>query len=208
MASAQPLSPPPPRRRRGDVLVDAIFAATLDELAAEGFAGLSIERIAERARTGKASIYRRWPSRLDLVLDALDSALPQLDEVPDTGSTREDLLIVLRLIAAAMSSRAGGAARACLAPGTDDELTGAIRERLLPGRKAAMLEVLRRGVARGEVRAEALTQRIAETGPMLLQGELTQRGAITDEAVVAIVDEILLPVLRPDPAAGGITLRS
>jgi len=197
MATAQPLRDRPTTRRRGDALLDAIFSATLDEVAAEGFSGVSIERIAERARTGKASIYRRWPSRLELVLDALDSALPQLDEAPDTGSTREDLLAMLRLIAAAMCSRAGGAARACLGPGADDDLTTAIRERLLPGRKAAMLEVLRRGVDRGEVRAAALTQRLVEAGPMLLQGELTQRGTITDDAVVAIVDEILMPLLRP-----------
>src|SRR5436305_3436566 len=120
MGSVQPLPRAAATRRRGNVLVDAIFAATLDELADEGFAGLSIERIAERAHTGKASIYRRWGSRLELVLDALDAGLPQLDEVRDTGSTREDLLVVMRLIAASMNSRAGWAARACLGPGGDE----------------------------------------------------------------------------------------
>src|SRR5437868_2699955 len=71
-------------RRRGEALCAAIRAAVLDELADCGYAGLSIERVAERARTGKASIYRRWPNRLELVLDALDHILPDPDEVTDT----------------------------------------------------------------------------------------------------------------------------
>lgn len=183
-------------RRRGDALLTAIHAAVLEELAHSGFAGLSIERVAERARTGKASIYRRWPSRLELVLDALDHTMPQLDVLPDSGDTRDDLLIVMRRIAAAMGSRQGDAARACFGPGVDDELSNAIRDRLLPPRKAALLSILQRGAQRGEVRPEAVTQRAAEIGPMLLQGEIMHRGAITDRAVVEIVDDVLMPLLR------------
>jgi AcrR family transcriptional regulator len=184
-------------RRRGDALVGAIHAAVMEELAEVGYGGLSIERVAERAHTGKASIYRRWPNRLELVLDAVDHVMPRFDEAPDTGSVRGDLLLVLRHIAATMSSRDGAAAKACV-EGTDDELARAVRDRLLPPRKAMMLEILRRGAQRGEVRPEAVTTRVAETGPMLLHGELLQRGSpIADGAVVAIVDEVLLPLLRP-----------
>jgi len=183
-------------RRRGDALVEAIHAAVMEELATVGYSALSIERVAERARTGKASIYRRWPTRLDLVLHAIDHVMPRLDDVPDTGNVRDDLLLVLRRIAAVMGSRNGMAARACV-DGTDDELASAVRERLLPPRKAMMLSILKRAADRGEIRPEAVTQRIAETGPMLLHGELLQRGApITDEGVVEIVDEVLLPLLR------------
>jgi len=184
-------------RRRGDALVEAIHAAVMEELATVGYSALSIERVAERARTGKASIYRRWPTRLDLVLHAIDHVMPRLDDVPDTGNVRDDLLLVLRRIAAVMGSRNGMAARACV-DGTDDELASAVRERLLPPRKAMMLSILKRAADRGEIRPEAVTQRIAETGPMLLHGEVVQRGTpITDAAVVAIVDEVLMPLLRP-----------
>lgn len=183
-------------RRRGDALLNAIYAAVLDELAESGYAGLSIERVAERARTGKASIYRRWPTRLDLVLETLDHTLPHADDPPDTGNVRDDLLVVMRRIAAAMNSRVGDAARVCLAGGRD-ELACAVRERLLPPRKAMVVELLRRGADRGEVRREAVTERVAEVGPMLLQGELLQRGdPIPDAAVVDIVDEVLMPLLR------------
>jgi AcrR family transcriptional regulator len=182
-------------RRRGDALVEAIHAAAMEELATVGYTGLSIERVAERARTGKASIYRRWPTRLDLVLDAIDHVMPRLDDVPDTGNIRDDLLLVLRRIAAVMGSRNGIAARACV-DGTDDELAQAVRERLIPPRKAMMLELLGRAAERGEIDPEAVTPRIAETGPMLLHGELLQRGDITDAAIIEIVDEVLLPLLQ------------
>jgi hypothetical protein len=134
---------------------------------------------------------------LELVIDALDTSMPQLEPLPDTGSTREDLLLVLRHVAEVMSSRCGQAASACIAPGVDDELSAAIRQRLIGPRKAAMLDLLRRGVARGEVRPDAVSERMAEIGPMLLQGELMQRGTIRADAVVAIVDQILMPLVRP-----------
>jgi AcrR family transcriptional regulator len=183
-------------RRRGDALRHAIHTAVLDELADFGYAGLSIERVAERARTGKASIYRRWPTRLDLVLDTLDHTLPDPGDISDTGDVRTDLLAVLLRIASVMRSRHGDAARACLGPAVDDELSDAIRVRLLAPRKAALLAVLRRAADRGQIRAEAVTERIAEVGPMLLHGELLQRGQIDDKAVVAIVDDVLMPLLR------------
>jgi AcrR family transcriptional regulator len=183
-------------RRRGDALLGAIHAAVLDELADNGYAGLSIERVAERARTGKASIYRRWPTRLELVLDALDHALPGPEQVAQGEDLRTELLTLLRRIAAVMSSRSGAAARACLGPGADPELSDAIRTRLLAPRRAALLALLEAAAQRGEVRPEAVTERIAELGPTLLHGELLHRGQVDDDAVVAIVDEVLMPLLR------------
>jgi len=183
-------------RRRGDALLDAIRTAVLDELADNGYGALSIERVAERARTGKASIYRRWPTRLELVLDALDHTIPDPEHVVRGDDLREDLLAVLRRIAGVMGSRSGGAARACLGPGVEPELSESIRARLLQPRRAALLALLERAAQRGEIRPEAVTERIAELGPTLLHGELLQRGHIDDAAVVAIVDEVLMPLLR------------
>jgi AcrR family transcriptional regulator len=188
-----------PSRRRGDVLVDAIHDAVMAELAVNGYDALSIEAVADRAGTGKASIYRRWPTKLELVLDAVDTRMPSLGTAPDTGSLREDLLVLLRRIARHMNSRAGGALRACL---TDvkhhHELAGAVRERLIEPRKLVMLDILHRGADRGEVRPDALSDRVVELGPMLLYAERQQRGSsIRDADVVAIVDEVLVPLLRP-----------
>src|SRR3954470_23041070 len=175
VAPQQSLTVPAARatRRRGDALLDAIYAAVMEELATVGYQALSIERVADRGRPGKGSIYRRWPAPVALVLAALDHVLPLVDDVPDTGSVRADLLLVMRRIARTMGSRAGAATKACF-EGPDDELAKAMRERLLPQRKAMMIQILQRAADRGEIRPDAVTQRMAETGPMLLHGELLQ----------------------------------
>jgi AcrR family transcriptional regulator len=186
-------------RRRGDVLVEAIHEAVMTELATRGYDALTIEGIAERAQTGKASIYRRWPTKLDLVLDTVDAAMPSIGSAPDAGSVREDLLIVMRRIAKHMNSRVGTAVSACMSDlKSNADLAAAVREHLVEPRQRVIVDILRRGVERGEVRADAVTNRVVEAGPLLLYAERTQRGvALRDATVVGIVDEILMPLLRP-----------
>jgi AcrR family transcriptional regulator len=84
------------RRRRGTELEDAILSAAWDELAEVGFAKLTMESVAERARTGIAVLYRRWSNKSDLVLAAIRhySQTHQL-EVPDLGNLRDDLFALL-----------------------------------------------------------------------------------------------------------------
>jgi len=186
-------------RRRGDALVDAIRAATMAELASAGYDALTIEAVAERAHTGKASIYRRWPNKLELALDAIETYMPSLGAAPDTGSVRGDLLTVMRRVAKHLNSSEGGVMRACMSDvKTHSELAAAVRERLVAPRKQVMFELLRRGIDRGEVRPEALNDRVAELGPMLLHAERVETGRpVRDADVVAIVDDVLIPLLRP-----------
>src|SRR5690606_38992812 len=75
-------------RRRGAVLERAILDATLEQLSTVGWNGLTMEGVAAGAQTGKAAVYRRWPSKEDLVADALKVGLPRIDAVPDLGSVR------------------------------------------------------------------------------------------------------------------------
>lgn len=178
--------------------MQAIHDAALAELVEHGYGGFSMERVAERAGAGKASLYRRWSSRFELVLDTLDHVMPRFENPPDTGCLREDLLAMLRAVAAAMNSTAGTAARSCLwSLDCDPEVGRDLRERLIPPRQAVMMEMLRRGVERGEVRPEAVNPRIAELGPKLLHGEIVEHGPpVGDDAVVGIVDEVLLPLVQ------------
>ncbi|MCV7246161.1 TetR/AcrR family transcriptional regulator [Mycobacterium mantenii] len=83
------------RRRRGEVLEHALYEATLAELAAVGFGALTIEGIASRANTGKAALYRRWPTKRALVLAALRQAQPQLPQLRANYLARANLLKVL-----------------------------------------------------------------------------------------------------------------
>src|SRR5215218_6373882 len=144
---ARPCPPQAATRRRGETLEQAIFQAVLDQLQSVGYARLTMEGVAACAHTGKAALYRRWPRKEDLVVDALDHAMPSLAELPDTGSLREDLLALLRRMAAMVNS-ATGCARRCRAAG------GRRRPRpgdaAVPGRRPTGARRLRRrGPGRG-----------------------------------------------------------
>ncbi len=78
------------------MLERAILDAALEQLSTVGWNGLTMEGVAAGAQTGKAAVYRRWPSKEDLVADALRAGLPRFDSAPDLGSVREDLLELCR----------------------------------------------------------------------------------------------------------------
>lgn len=87
----------PARRRRGEELEGALLDAAWQELQATGYGGLTFEGVATRARTSKPVLYRRWPTKADLVVAAMKQAgLFERRELPDTGSLREDVLVSLR----------------------------------------------------------------------------------------------------------------
>src|SRR3954469_17695240 len=86
-----------PGRRRDESKDDAILLATRELLAERGFDGMTMDAVADRAGAGKATVYRRWPSKVQLTVDAVVCArgIPMtIDDVPDTGSLRSDLLAV------------------------------------------------------------------------------------------------------------------
>ncbi|HZZ48270.1 MAG TPA: TetR/AcrR family transcriptional regulator [Pseudonocardia sp.] len=185
-------------RRRGEALLVAIFDATLAELAEVGYNDLTMERVASRARASKGSLYRRWASRVELVLDAMEHSRPHRPEEPDTGDTREDLLRLLRSIARMHSGPSGEASQGLMIEVLrNPELMHAVRTRFMEPIVRSMLEILRRGAVRGDVRPTALTHRIAAVGPDLLrQYRLLHGTPIPDEVVLEIVDEVLMPLLE------------
>ncbi|GLX06162.1 TetR/AcrR family transcriptional regulator [Microbispora sp. NBRC 16548] len=184
-------------RRRGEALNAAIFQATLDELAEAGYAGLTMERVAERARAGKASLYRRWPTRIELVMDAVYHVLPVPSSVPDTGSLRTDVLAALREAARLLSGPAGEAMRGLLSEALADEARAAAFRRRSHGLgRRVMQEITRRAVERGEIDASAVTPRRLDAGQALLRQHFLFAGPpIPDELIVQIVDEVVVPLL-------------
>lgn len=185
-------------RRRGDALYAAIFEATLEELTTVGYAELKMEHVANRARASKGSLYRRWASRAELVADAVHYTLPGCGEPPDTGSVREDILSCLRGFANLLNGPSGEAVRGLISETIrDPDLMEIVRIRFIDPSVSLFLDVLRRGAVRGEVRATALTPRIARVGPDLLrQHFLVHRSPIPDQVLVEIVDEVVLPLVR------------
>ncbi|MFD4421997.1 TetR/AcrR family transcriptional regulator [Agromyces sp. NPDC058484] len=190
-------------RRRGEALDTAILEAALDELAEVGYAGLTMERVAERARTGKASIYRRWPTRMELTLDAVRHAMPDPTSPPDTGSLRGDLLALLRESAALMDGPPGEALRGLLGDAlADQQRMRELRRRSHGSGVTAMTEIARRAVARAEIDPADVTPIRLEAGHSMLRQHFLFNGTpIDDDVIVAIVDEVVVPLFRP-PARG------
>ncbi|MCU1689788.1 MAG: TetR family transcriptional regulator [Jatrophihabitantaceae bacterium] len=192
-------------RRRGAALDAAIRDAACTELAEVGYAAFSMESVAARARTGKGSLYRRFPDKQQLALYAMHCGFPQpppgditIFFGPD-ASTRDAVLEVLRRIAEAMDGEGGAIMRATSAEAARDPEFGAlIDERIVAPRRERMLQLLQRGVQRGEVRESALTTQIAEVGPvMLFHTVLTEGRAPTDAELISLVDGVIMPMLRP-----------
>ncbi|WP_157248011.1 TetR/AcrR family transcriptional regulator [Nonomuraea typhae] len=184
-------------RRRGAALHAAIFQATLDELAEVGYAKLTMERVAERARTGKASLYRRWPTRIELVVAAVYSIMPTVSDTPDTGSLRGDMLAALRTVSAALAGPPGEAMRGLLSEALgDSERAATLRQSSQGMGRRVMTEVVRRAVDRGEIQASAVTLRRLDVGQALIRQYFLFDGTpIPDELIVEVVDEIMVPLL-------------
>ncbi|OPC79316.1 TetR family transcriptional regulator [Embleya scabrispora] len=185
-------------RRRGEELENAILAATLAELMDVGYAGLTMERVAARARTGKAALYRRWSSRAELAMDACKLIGAGESEAPDTGALRSDMIALLREMAAKMAGPLGGILRGLLAETTHDpELARLLRERMHTVGPERTRRVLERAVERGEIDPGVPTSRRAAVATDLLRNEFLLFGApIADEVVIDIVDEVYLPLVR------------
>jgi AcrR family transcriptional regulator len=187
-------------RRRDRVLIEAIHAATLAELTETGYTGLSIDRVAKRARTSKAAIYRRWPSRADLVAAAIRHTTEcDQDMTPDTGDVRADLFAVLRAAADRLAGPFGEAARGLIAETlADPEATRAARDHLESERNQIITTVLQRAVERGQVRPEALTPQVVSLAPSLVSHHFLLHGApIPDRTINDILDHVVMPLMRP-----------
>ncbi|MFI8826683.1 TetR/AcrR family transcriptional regulator [Streptomyces sp. NPDC053431] len=197
-AAARPHGATP--RRRGPVLERAILEAALEQLSTVGWNGLTMEGVAVGAQTGKAAVYRRWPSKEDLVADALRTGLPALDETPDHGGVREDLYELCRRVRAAMYSKPGYALRSVLHE-CDNESAERFHELILKGviepSQRLLREVVGRGIARGEVREEAAHEVVYDVIPAMMMYRAKVCGSEWDDAELAeMIDLVMVPLLR------------
>jgi AcrR family transcriptional regulator len=200
-----PAYPCPPTRRRGETLERAIFDAVFDQLQAVGYVGLTMEGVAAGAHTGKAALYRRWPCKEDLVVDALNHALPSPTDLPDHGDVRDDLLDLLRRMTAMLNSPTGCALQCLMAEiDRDHPFARLLHQRVKEPRKQMFLTLLRRGADRGQVRPNAASPLVAEVGPALvMQRFLADGPPVPDAYIVSVVDDVVVPLLRVPAEAGG-----
>jgi len=146
-----PVRPGRPRSLAAD---EAIRDATLELLATEGYANLTMSGVAAQAGVSTATLYRRWTSKLDLVIAVLQARAEERP-VPDTGSLRGDCRAILRdVVEASQTTNAGPILPGLVGEiGRNPELADALRTNLIAPRRAAFVQVLERAAARGELRA-------------------------------------------------------
>jgi AcrR family transcriptional regulator len=185
-------------RRRGHALDLAILNATIAEIDLSGYAGLSMERVAERARASKASLYRRWPSKVELVMAAIYDLLPDPAAAADTGSLRGDLLALLRTAAEMLAGTGGTAIRGLINDALrDPELAARLRSYTRGRSVSAMGDVVRRAMERGELPQGTITARQLEAGLSVMRFHfLTHGPPVPDYVIIEIVDEVMLPLLH------------
>lgn len=179
-----------PRSAEAD---EGILDAAMELFCEQGYDALSVEGVACRAGVGKSTIYRRYPSKLDLVMAAIDRAKEGMIPAPDTGSLRDDLHAIARAFAAMLVSDTIGQAIPMMlaAKARSPELAAAHHE-FVSGRRAATHAVIQRGIDRGELASDADPAVIAD----MLTGALFSRvflsGLPADDVYVkALVDRLL-----------------
>ena len=143
-----------PGRPRSEQARQAILRSTLKLLQDSSFPELTIEAIAAHAGVGKATVYRWWPNKGALLVDAFASSTEDKLHFPDTGSVYRDMSLQMKQVIAIFRSRRGRIVAALLAGGqSDPELLEAFRERFLWPRRHEAYKTLRRGIERGELPA-------------------------------------------------------
>jgi AcrR family transcriptional regulator len=184
-----------PREARAD---RAILVAALELIAERGVPDLRVDDVAMRAGVGKAAIYRRYRSKDELVASAVAELVSEI-AVPDTGSTRGDLLALMReSVALYTGSVAVGAMPSLVeAMHRDPQLARAIRDGFLAERRAALRTVLERGIERGDLVAGLDVELALDVlgGPLFYRLLIT--GGPIDEQLAEGVVELLMRGFAP-----------
>jgi AcrR family transcriptional regulator len=183
---------PRPGRRRDPALDKAILAATLDSFAEDGYAGVSIEGVAARAGVGKATIYRRFPSKAELVVEAMRVGACLTDHLPDTGDLRADLVAMMRVMVERLRSADGQVLLTFAAERIrHPELSAEFQRSVIGAKRAHMRDLIAGAVERGDLPADTDVQLVAECGPAIIWHHALNGLPLTDDLPTRIVDLIL-----------------
>ena len=181
-----------------------LLAVTLQQLQQHGYDRLTVEAVAKQAKASKATVYRRWPSKADLVLAAFIEGACRTAVPPETGSVRGDLL-ELGVAVCRQAREHGGTMRAVLNEMSHNPgLKQAMQDEFVHQRKLVITQILTDAVARGEIDKTRINDEIYD----LLPGYLVFRALVsarppTEETVRVLVDDVVLPSLGYRAAAGG-----
>jgi AcrR family transcriptional regulator len=198
----EPVAAEQPRRgRRRDHTRDPeILDAALDVLAETGYDRMTLDMVAARVKAGKATLYRRWPSKADLVVDAVACMKRHdldLTALPDTGTLRGDLLALvkphsiedaehkLKVMAGLMSMLS-----------RHPEIAEVVHAAIVAPRAAASRALLQRAVDRGEISADCDLDTLSlVTSSMAAYRVLILQQPVDRDYLVSLIDGVLLPAV-------------
>jgi AcrR family transcriptional regulator len=206
MTTRNPEGSPQHRGRALDAQRDvALCQATIELLAEIGYDRLTIDAVAARARSSKATIYRRWPGKAELVVDALHR-LKGAPLVPDTGSLQGDLEAIARGSASADNLLDAQLMMGLVSALTRDaELRRVFRERLIDPHTESLRRVFEHAVARGEVAGDRDLDLLVSVYPALMLRQLLMSGEIPDAHFAQrVINDVIVP-LATAPAGPSLT---
>ncbi|GAA1606304.1 TetR/AcrR family transcriptional regulator [Kribbella sancticallisti] len=183
---------------------EEILDATVEVLAELGYDRLTMDAVATAAKASKATLYRRWTTKAELVVDAISRAkgCPVPNDI-DTGSLRGDLI--------SMSCGEGGftsemplsvMAGLLTALHRDEDLQKAFKQNFLAPRVAVTTRVYERAVRRGEIGADVDVELLSQTLPALVVHHAFVLGIEpTDDLILRVIDHVILPAARGSQAS-------
>lgn len=173
-----------------------LLAVTLELLQEHGYDRLTLDGVAAAAHASKATLYRRWPTKAELVLAAFIEGTREEAVDPDTGTLRGDLLTLGESICAHVTAHASTIRAVLVEVSRSAELQATMQQQFLDQRKALIVRILARAVDRGEIKASAITEDLWD----LLPGYLIFRSVLAGRepcrrTVQDLVDNVMIPSL-------------
>jgi AcrR family transcriptional regulator len=179
-----------------------IFAATLQLIVETGYDKLTLDAVASRAKASKATLYRRWASKTELVVDAVACLKTETPQLPDTGTLQGDLLAMAECKGLLEPERADVLCGLATAMYRDPELRTRLADRFDDPRQNHLLILLRRARDRGQLRPDVDLDLLSQVIPALVLFQLHFRtpGELPADFVPHVIAEVLLPAVLACPA--------
>jgi AcrR family transcriptional regulator len=187
-----PCAPPRPGRPRDPALDDAILDATMAMFAESGYAGVTIEGVATRAGVGKATVYRRYATRAELVIDAVRTRLCLIHDLTDTGDLRADLLALLQPLVDRLRSADGPVLAALMAERIREPELNAEFERSVVGRKREHVRgLITAAIGRGELPPDTDVELLGESPGAIVWHHALNSLPLDDGFAERVIDHVL-----------------
>ena len=173
-----------------------LLAVTLQLLQEHGYDRLTVDAVAAAARASKATVYRRWPSKAELVLAAFIEGIRQVAVPPETGTLRGDLLRVGELICQQGQQHAGTIRAVLVEVSRSPALNDVLQHQFIEQRKAMLNHILQQAVDRGEIDQAAINYELWDLLPhYLIFRSIIPGRPPTRQTVQALVDDVIIPSL-------------